>query len=122
MQYVAKALAVNMIGTADRFAEFGDQHVTFHLGDDQLWRDTRYRDYQEFNRRELLDACRYFCIFEDPMHPFVERHIAYLDPARSSPRRYSLLRRLVCKGRRMLTRWLLLAASTVSGQNQTRLR
>ena len=35
--FVGKTLLINQILTSNNFKVFGDQHITFHLGNDKLW-------------------------------------------------------------------------------------
>ncbi|MDY0296437.1 MAG: hypothetical protein RB296_03880 [Acidobacteriota bacterium] len=52
--WVGRTLLVNLLCHARRFAEFRDYHLTFHLGDDQTWRNEEYADYQQYNHEEFL--------------------------------------------------------------------
>jgi hypothetical protein len=51
---VGLALISNLVAYAQRFREFTDQHLTFHLGDDRGWQGKAYADYADHNTREVL--------------------------------------------------------------------
>jgi hypothetical protein len=51
---VGLALIANLVAHAERFKEFKDQHLTFHLGNDRGWQGSAYADYAEHNTREAL--------------------------------------------------------------------
>lgn len=53
VHWIGRALELNQICTARRYAAFKDRHMTFHLGDDRPWRDDRLRDFATFNQNEL---------------------------------------------------------------------
>ncbi|NJL82281.1 MAG: hypothetical protein HC890_03760 [Chloroflexaceae bacterium] len=43
------------------FWEFNDLHLTFHLGDDKIWRQQDYSDYTSHNLaqiNQIFDVCR----------------------------------------------------------------
>ena len=46
----AKVLGINLIVHARRFKHFKDLHLTFHIGNDRVWRDEKYADYSKYNR------------------------------------------------------------------------
>jgi hypothetical protein len=46
---VGVTLLVNLICNAQKFKEFTNLHLTFHLGDDQAWRSTDLDDYTHHN-------------------------------------------------------------------------
>lgn len=54
--WVGRALLTNMICFSNRFREFRDLHLTFHLGDEQSWRSGEFSDYLEFNHAEFLSV------------------------------------------------------------------
>lgn len=54
MAWVGRALLANVLAHSHRFVEIRDKHFTFHLGDDQLWRNPSYNDYMNHNRNEYL--------------------------------------------------------------------
>jgi hypothetical protein len=51
--WIGRALELNMICTARRYAVFKDLHMTFHLGDDRPWKDDRFKVFAQSNRDEI---------------------------------------------------------------------
>ena len=71
---VGKALLLNQLCTAQRWEEFRDLHLTFHLGADRSWLSADQEDYRRFNLHELsriVDAYRREGRLPD--HPLVEQ-------------------------------------------------
>ena len=52
--WIGRALLANMVTYADKFKEFGNEHLTFHIGDSQQWRQDEYQDYFQENLNEYL--------------------------------------------------------------------
>jgi len=52
MSRIGAVLLVNLFYNATRFQEFTDENLTFHLGDDQVWRDNQFHDYLIHNHQE----------------------------------------------------------------------
>lgn len=46
----AKVLGLNLIVHAKRFCHFKDLHLTFHIGNDRVWRSDKWADYSMHNR------------------------------------------------------------------------
>lgn len=59
-QYVGKVLAANLLVAvpAERYEDFADLHLSFHLGADRPWLSSRFDDYNQHNRRELAAVLR----------------------------------------------------------------
>lgn len=51
--HVGKVLRINLLCNADGFKRFKNLHLTFHLGNDQIWRSDRYDDYAQRNLAEF---------------------------------------------------------------------
>lgn len=51
---VGLALVGNLVAHADKFKEFRDEHLTFHIGNDRDWRGSPYADYAQHNSKEAL--------------------------------------------------------------------
>jgi hypothetical protein len=51
---VGLALLANMEAYGNRFREFKDEHLTFHIGDERNWLNPVFADYDRHNTRELL--------------------------------------------------------------------
>ncbi len=55
----AKVLGLNLIVHAHRFQHFKDLHLTFHIGNDRVWRSDKWIDYSMHNRnimRRLVES------------------------------------------------------------------
>ncbi len=50
---IGRILLVNLLCNAQNFKIFEDLHLTFHIGDDKVWKDEKYSDYAEHNLVEL---------------------------------------------------------------------
>ncbi|MEK6480092.1 hypothetical protein WJR50_21295 [Catalinimonas sp. 4WD22] len=50
---VGLGLYLNMRVFSNNFKEFSDQHLTFHLGNDKVWKDSILDDYKEYNSVEF---------------------------------------------------------------------
>lgn len=52
--WIGGALLANMVAHAARYREFGNEHLTFHIGDPGTWRNDRLSDYLQDNRGQYL--------------------------------------------------------------------
>ncbi len=52
--WIGRALLANMVCFSQKFREFNDLHLTFHIGDAVDWRKEEYDDYLQENHREYL--------------------------------------------------------------------
>ncbi|PID56914.1 hypothetical protein CSB45_09665 [candidate division KSB3 bacterium] len=50
--FVGRVLLWNLVLNSKKFKEFKNLHLTFHLGNNQIWRSDRQSDYFDYNRRE----------------------------------------------------------------------
>lgn len=55
---VGRVLLFNVFCHSKSFKEFGDEHLTFHLGDDRAWTSPELSDYAAYNLKEALAAAR----------------------------------------------------------------
>ena len=51
--HVGKVLKINLFCNAKRYKRFKNLHLTFHLGNDQVWRSDRFDDYAKRNEAEF---------------------------------------------------------------------
>jgi hypothetical protein len=51
--YIGLALFINLKLIASKFEEFGTQHLTFHIGNDQVWRKEEHNAYAKHNQEEF---------------------------------------------------------------------
>lgn len=54
--WVGRVMVWNLCVLAERFMEFKNCHLTFHLGNDKTWQDGRYADYEGFNRSQAASV------------------------------------------------------------------
>lgn len=50
--WIGRILIMNLACLAEKFHIFTDFHLTFHLGNQKLWRSPAFKQYTDFNRRE----------------------------------------------------------------------
>jgi len=50
--WVGRVLLWNVVLNAEKFKEFQNLHLTFHIGDEVVWRDEKYSDYFIHNKNE----------------------------------------------------------------------
>lgn len=53
---VGRILLQNLVLHAEAFREFADLHMTYHLGDDRLWDDDRYLEYEIHNEEAYTEV------------------------------------------------------------------
>jgi len=53
--WIGRVIISNLIVNARKFKIFYDEFQTFHIGDDRSWKNPKFADYDEFNRKELID-------------------------------------------------------------------
>ena len=58
MAWVGRILLINLATHANRYHLLQDVHLSFHLGDDQTWRNGEFDEYRVFNEAEGLKALR----------------------------------------------------------------
>jgi len=51
--YIGLSLYLNLRLNAESFREFGDEHLTFHIGNDQHWRDSDNDSFKNHNESEF---------------------------------------------------------------------
>ena len=52
VNWVGKVLLWNLEVFSRKFKVFTDVHLTFHIGNDQIWKNRKYVDYVEHNKNE----------------------------------------------------------------------
>lgn len=58
--HVGKALRINLLCNSDGFKRFKNLHLTFHLGNDKVWRSDEYDDYARWNLAEFEQILAHF--------------------------------------------------------------
>jgi len=56
INWVGRVLIWNLIAFSEKFAEFKDLHLTFHLGNEKRWKNLDMEAYREFNRLQALEV------------------------------------------------------------------
>lgn len=54
INWVGRALILNLACHAKNFKEFKDKHLTFHIGNEQIWKSDQNSDYVTYNKSEIL--------------------------------------------------------------------
>jgi hypothetical protein len=76
---VMRSLLFNLVGSAHRMLMLTTPQMTFHLGDDRLWTNPAFADYEPFNVAEALSViATLICDAKkaERLCPFVEAHEA----------------------------------------------
>jgi len=69
-------MLLNLIMHAEKFYEFQDWHLTFHLGNDRVWKAPELQDYFDHNEAELIRILRHYAAQETlPAHPQMQKLI-----------------------------------------------
>ncbi len=55
INWVGRALIYNLACHAKNFKEFKNEHLTFHIGNNKVWKNDEYIDYVAHNKNELLN-------------------------------------------------------------------
>ena len=74
MNWVGRVLLWNLICHSQKFNEFKNTHLTFHLGNDKKWKGDDYSDYTAYNKRE---AQKVLADLESQYGPFDETKPIY---------------------------------------------
>lgn len=73
--WIGRALLANMATYADKYREFRDEHLTFHIGDPCTWRNEQFNDYFQENWNEYLKIFQQLekeCgLFEPNLHSYL---------------------------------------------------
>ena len=92
-RYVGLVLRTNMECFASNFKEFRDMHLTFHLGEDKVWKNADYSDYNEFNRVEALKCLEGLSGQFPAVKNVISQYLIKKDPSKTKMK--SFLNRLV---------------------------
>lgn len=82
MQYIAKVVGLNLILHAQRFQQFKDLHLTFHIGDDRVWDAQKWADYSTHNLNVFRRLLRQYNqeLSKLAGNPLIDRWIANFGP------------------------------------------
>lgn len=81
--WIGRLLLANMAAVANRYEEFMDTHLTFHLGDDRAWSRPENDEFSAHNRRELIGAWQRLCKMHGPMDEYHRLPASLLDVFRT---------------------------------------
>lgn len=59
VNWVGRVLIWNLIAFSDKFGEFRDLHLTFHLGNEKRWKNPDMEDYRDFNKKQANEVFRW---------------------------------------------------------------
>ena len=95
--HIGRAMQLNFLYHDGLFKELKKSHLTFHIGDDQVWRSD---DYSEFERHNALEMKQIMANLQrakpDFTHPFIEKSRRRLTPQEEpAPSRLTRLRRWI---------------------------
>jgi hypothetical protein len=65
--WIGRIMIINLACLAKKFHIFSDFHLTFHIGNQKIWRDSSFRDYTIHNRREGKQILDYFDQTKGPL-------------------------------------------------------
>ncbi|MCP4052088.1 MAG: hypothetical protein GY739_03300 [Mesoflavibacter sp.] len=51
-RFVGLALYINLSLKAKKFKEFDEEHLTFHIGNDRVWKEKKFNEYETYNENE----------------------------------------------------------------------
>ncbi|HOP46456.1 MAG TPA: hypothetical protein PK874_02230 [Desulfobacteraceae bacterium] len=73
---IGAVLAVNLIYNAKQFKEFTDLHVTFHIGNDKVWKSRKLNEYLLYNENELKKVLQYYDVLQNPLdYEFIKKMV-----------------------------------------------
>lgn len=78
IRLVGRVLLWNLVAQATRFKEFKDLHLTFHLGQDKPWKNSRLKDYDRHNHDEAVAVLQTLDRENDLIATLKEQYPEYL--------------------------------------------
>ncbi|NEQ76704.1 MAG: hypothetical protein F6K23_28910 [Okeania sp. SIO2C9] len=103
--YFDRCLYINFLLNSDKFAEFKDLYLTFHLGDDRRWTNKKLKDYRLHNSKEIIKIIRKYEEIQqlrDDRFAFFERAVGLADRLEQDQKWYSFIIKL----QRLFKNWL----------------
>lgn len=90
---VGRCLALNLALNAVRFHVFLDLHLTFHIGDDRIWKQTQNVDARAYNWQQFAAICQHYAMSDrGAISPEVREIVHWPAPKRGQSRRQRLYR------------------------------
>jgi hypothetical protein len=100
---VGAVLGLNLAYHSERFQEFTDLHLTFHIGNEKVHRSPQLRDYFAHNEREAKKVLQHYDLSHQARDvPFIEELARRYNLRASHQERPELWRRAIAR----LKRWL----------------
>jgi hypothetical protein len=83
IRLVGRVLLWNLACHARRFNEFRDLHLTFHLGNDKVWRSAKNADYAQHNECEAMNVLAALEATHGPFdqHDILRPYVVDLQPS-----------------------------------------
>ena len=84
-----RSMLLNCLCHAEKFQEFRDLHLTFHIGNQEMWKDSKLQDYFHHNKNEAQKIFDYY-LHQNllPNHPLIEEKFSTFAKVASSPVTY----------------------------------
>jgi len=84
-----RSMLLNCLCHAEKFQEFRDLHLTFHIGNQEMWKDSKLQDYFHHNKNEAQKIFDYY-LHQNllPNHPLIEEKFSTFARVASSPITY----------------------------------
>jgi hypothetical protein len=100
---VDEVLALNLIYHAQKFERFSDLHLTFHIGNDRVWKSASQADYFVYNESELDRVLKHYDVLQNPLdHPVVDRLLELYGRRSFRQRVFRKCRRITSKTARVI--------------------
>lgn len=81
-----RPMLLNCLCHAEKFLEFRDLHLTFHIGNQETWKDSKLQDYLNHNKNEAQKIFDYYLNQNLlPNHPLIEESFDLFAKPLSSP-------------------------------------
>jgi hypothetical protein len=84
---VDEVLALNLIYQAQKFKRFADLHLTFHIGNDRVWKSANQADYFAHNESELDRVLKHYNVLQQPLDDPIVKQLLKLYSPQSVPKR-----------------------------------
>jgi glycosyltransferase involved in cell wall biosynthesis len=69
-----RPMLLNCLCHTEKFQEFTDLHLTFHIGNKEMWKDSKLQDYLQHNTNEVQKVFDYYLHYNLlPNHPLIGR-------------------------------------------------
>ncbi|NEN93580.1 MAG: hypothetical protein F6K48_33770 [Okeania sp. SIO3H1] len=103
--WIGKCFYINCLLNSDKFAQFKDLYLTFHVGEDGSWRKNKkkFKDYTLHNSQEMIKIMRkYEEIQQLPYDPVFEKYLAIVERLEQEQKWYNF----IIRRQRLVKNWL----------------